>query len=126
MVKKKANTISDHFIESVCNKLADSQQVRRTLPIWGRVHIDRQLPFLCVYRQLNDDEDLSLSKRLVTGEASYITASGNRSLHKPPASLIKNIAWTLKESFFQFTRTHTTHRPPHYHALGRYSVVKAV
>ncbi len=101
MVKEKSNSISNNFIEAVCKRLADNQQVRRALPVWGRVHIDRQLPFLCVYRQLNE-EDHSLSERLVTVEASYLTASGNRSLHKPLALLVKNIARTLKESFGSF------------------------
>lgn len=101
MLKEKSNSISTHFIEAVCKRLADNQQVRRALPVWGRVHIDRQLPFLCVYRQLNE-EDRSLSERLVMGEASYLTASGDRRLHKSLASLVKNIARTLKESFGSF------------------------
>ena len=32
-------------------RLARNKRVRRTLPGWGRLHIDRQLPFLCVYRR---------------------------------------------------------------------------
>ena len=32
----------------------------------------------------------------------------------------------LKRAFFEFTRSETTHRPPHFHTLGRRSMVKAV
>ena len=35
-------------------------------------------------------------------------------------------ALALRQTFFEFTRSRTTHRPPHYHALGRKAVVKAV
>ena len=39
------NTISDQFISQVGTRLSENKRVRQTLPIWGRVHIDRQLPF---------------------------------------------------------------------------------
>jgi glutathione synthase len=45
--------------------------VRRALPGWGRLHIDRQLPFLCVYRRLPQDDN-SKFERLIMGEASYL------------------------------------------------------
>ena len=101
MIKSKLEIISDQFINTVCARLAENKQVRRTLPIWGRLHIDRQLPFLCIYRKLNK-EDNSLSERLVMGEASYLTSSGNRRLQKPLSLLINKIVQTLKESFGSF------------------------
>ncbi|MEJ2193412.1 MAG: flavohemoglobin expression-modulating QEGLA motif protein [Ignavibacteriaceae bacterium] len=101
MKKSKLDSISDQFITTVCTRLAENKQVRRTLPLWGRLHIDRQLPFLCIYRQLNK-EDKSLSERLVMGEASYLTASGNRRLQRQLALLISNIVLTLKKSFGSF------------------------
>lgn len=100
-LKEKKKIISDQFIESVCKQLSENKQVRRTLPIFGRVHIDRKLPFLCIYRRSQKDES-SLSERLVMGEASYLTASANRGLNKQLSLLIKNISQTLKESFGSF------------------------
>ena len=43
--------ISDSLVKSVCRRLRRNLRVRRTLPGNGRLHIDRQLPFLCVYRR---------------------------------------------------------------------------
>ncbi|MBN2727843.1 MAG: DUF1704 domain-containing protein [Bacteroidales bacterium] len=101
MVKPKINTITDQFIKVVCSRLADNKQVRRSLPTWGRVHIDRQLPFLCIYRRKETTEN-SLSDGLITGEASYITAIDKRTQHKQLSNLVKRIAATLKENFGSF------------------------
>lgn len=101
MVTVKTPTISDRFIKTICTRLAENKQVRRSLPVWGRVHIDRQLPFICIYRRKKDD-DISLSERLIMGEASYLIATAQRRQHKQLALLIKNIAQTLKQSFGSF------------------------
>ncbi len=101
MVKSKPKVITTKFIDSICSRLAENKQVRRSLPEWGRVHIDRQLPFLCVYRQLKED-DTSLSERLIMGEASYLITRGNRRQQKQISLLVQNIAKTLKESFGSF------------------------
>ncbi len=97
----KINTISDRFTELICDRLSENKQVRRSLPEWGRVHIDRQLPFLCIYRRHKKDENL-LPDGLITGEASYLTAMGSRKQHKQLSFLVKSIAGTLKESFGSF------------------------
>lgn len=101
MKKDITNTISDSLIEKICARLSDNKQVRRTLPEWGRVHIDRQLPFLCIYR-LRSGAKNSISDGLITGEASYLTATDSRKQHKQLSLLVKNIAKTLKESFGSF------------------------
>ncbi len=97
----KGKSISNQFIETISGRLSENKQVRRSLPIWGRVHIDRQLPFLCVYRRLEDDEN-SLSERLITGEASYLIAQGKRNRQKEISALVQSIARTLKSSFGSF------------------------
>ena len=93
--------ISDRFIEGVCDRLTENKQLRRSLPEWGRVHIDRQLPFLCIYRRRNKEEN-SLSEGLITGQASYLTTTDNRRQHQQLTALVKGIAGTLKESFGSF------------------------
>ena len=40
--------------------------------------------------------------------------------------LAREITGALQKTFFQFSRTQTTHRPAHFHVLGRRAVVKAV
>ena len=97
----KLKTISNRFIKAVSTRLADNQRVRRSLPEWGRVHIDRQLPFLCIYRQVRRDNS-SQSERLIMGEASYLIATGNRRHHMQMSLLVKSIAKTLIESFGSF------------------------
>jgi len=47
--------------------------VRRTLPGPGRLHLDRELPFLCVHRVPRDRADPG-TERFVTGEAAYLVA----------------------------------------------------
>ena len=68
--KSTPKTISNRFIKTVCARLNENKRVRRTLPQWGRVHIDRQLPFLVVYRRPPNHTDPG-TERLVLGEASY-------------------------------------------------------
>jgi uncharacterized protein (TIGR02421 family) len=41
-------------------------------------------------------------------------------------ALHRGLSRALKRAVFEFTRRRTSQRPPHYHALGRHSVVKAV
>jgi uncharacterized protein (TIGR02421 family) len=40
--------------------------------------------------------------------------------------LRRGLSRALKRAFFEFARTRTTHRPEHFHVLGRRAVVKAV
>lgn len=101
MAQQKINTISDQFIKVVCSRLAENKQIRRSLPEWGRIHIDRQLPFLSIYRR-RKAVGSSLSDKLITGEASYLTATENRLQRKHLSNLIKCIATKLKESFGSF------------------------
>lgn len=87
--------------ETVCNRLAENQRVRRTLPAEGRLRIDRQLPFLCVYRQPENRVDTG-TRDLIIGEAAYLFASGNAELHSHLESLCQRVAATLAEHFGTF------------------------
>ena len=69
--------LSPTQIADICRRLSANKRVRRTLPAGGRLHIDRQLPFLCVYRQPLDHDD-SGTGQLVKGEASYLVTSAGR------------------------------------------------
>ena len=87
--------------EAAAERLTQNKRVRRGLPTWGRLHIDRRLPFLCVYRQPPGRGDEG-TERLVTGEASYLMAPGDRR-HRPHiCSLIRQIAETLLPGFGSF------------------------
>jgi len=96
-----AEGITDSFIQSVCERLAADRRVRRRLPGGGRLHIDRRLPFLCVYREpgtvVSGDAPM-----LVIGEAAYLTALGTRALHAPLRELVQGIADVMVDAFGAF------------------------
>ena len=94
-------TISDTFIDAVCERLAQNKQVQRTLPGGGRLHIDRPVPFLCIYRQPPRRPDNG-TDRLVMGEAAHLIAPAGSHLKPGPARLVQRIAGTLAEKFGAF------------------------
>lgn len=98
---KLNKTISTAFINTVCARLADNKRVRRKLASWGRLHIDRKLPFLCVYRRPRGHEDPGTA-RLIQGEASYLTVTGHRQAQKSLSLLVRRIVETMSESFGAF------------------------
>ncbi len=62
---------NDDFITKVCADLNENRPVRYKFPLWGRIHIDRRLPFLCIYRRPAGRSDKG-TERLLLGQASYI------------------------------------------------------
>ena len=100
-VRPPSTGIGERFIETICQRLGENKRIRRKLPIWGRLHIDRQLPFLCVYRRPVEGDDRG-TERLVTGEASYLIASGDRRLHRGLSRLVNGVAKTMVEAFGSF------------------------
>ena len=97
----KPQVITERFIRTVRARLEENKRVRRKLPIWGRVHIDRQLPFLCVYRRPVRGDDTG-AERLATSEAAYLIASGAKRLHAGLTGLAQGIAQTIIAQFGAF------------------------
>ena len=95
---KPSVRIQKSFIDTVCERLATGQRVRRTLPDGGRIHIDRQLPFLSVYRSPNGSPDEG-TDQLVIGEASYVVASGDKGHKDGLSRLVREVARTLRDAF---------------------------
>ncbi len=87
--------ITDKFIQDVCKKLRKNKAVRMGLPGGGRVHIDRQLPFLCLYRLPKNRDDVGTHK-FVLSEASYIIAD-ERLTNNGLSRLVEAIAETVSE-----------------------------
>ena len=97
----KPVSISDRLLATVRKRLAANQPVRRTLPERGRLHIDRQLPFLVVYRRRRAGADEGTAS-LVRGEASYLIAPyGSRHTRKTSA-LLEAISEEMVEVFGEF------------------------
>jgi uncharacterized protein (TIGR02421 family) len=95
-IVKIESVITNEFIEDVCSRLSDNKQVRRTLPDQGRLHIDRKLPFLCVYRRPGQKRDHGTGQ-LVKGEASYLLAPTAPRHKTGISSLIQAVVQTLSK-----------------------------
>ncbi len=101
IAKPKTTRWPSSLIQAVCLRLSRNERVRRTLPGQGRLHIDRQVPFLCVYRQPSEYEDAG-TERLVKGEASYLVGSGAAEFHEGISELVCGIVDTLSAEFGAF------------------------
>lgn len=84
----------------VVERIEESKRVRRLLHPWGRISIDRQLPFLCVYRK--HEHHTPGDERLVMGESAYISASGDREHHGDLSALVTSISSQLSRKFGAF------------------------
>lgn len=96
--RRKQHSLTSDFIDEVCLALRDGKTLRYDLPFEGRLHIDRQLPFLCVYRDPVGNPDLE-TERLITGEACYLITSARSSQVKRTSALVEGISRTLSSEF---------------------------
>ena len=90
--------LKPEWIQEVTERLSRNQPIRRTLPGKGRLHIDRQLPFICVYRRPADFVDSGF-ERLVVGEAAYLKVAAEKDKSLKVSELIKNIVDILVPQF---------------------------
>jgi uncharacterized protein (TIGR02421 family) len=66
-------TSLDDLAAVVSDRIARGKPVRRSLGTRGRLHVDRPLPFLCLYRRPIDRDDPGTAD-LVRTQASYLVA----------------------------------------------------
>lgn len=92
--------ISPSMIEEIVQRLRRNRPVRTRFAPWGRVHIDRQLPFLCLYRRPPGRPDPG-TDHLLLGEASYLLADGGMP-HELLKELVKAIVRPQGEAFGAF------------------------
>lgn len=93
--------ISDRLIQDVRSRLVDGKRVRRTLPGGGRLHMDRPLPFLCVYREPTRRSDPG-TRELVLGEASFLIAPGAPRIRQSVGKLVETIVEAMAARFEAF------------------------
>ena len=99
--RAKPQTITEDFIDEVGDALAEGRAIHHRLPFEGRLHIERQLPFLCVYRDPVGDPDAE-TERLITGEASFLIASLRATQKSKTSALVERIAGILGSEFGAF------------------------
>lgn len=102
--RENAEVIQDSLIRSLRERLLENKRIRRPVPEGGRLHIDRQLPFLCVYRIPASQPDFQTG-RLIVGQASYYLASGAKNQRRSTSSLVRMIVQTLSREFGSFLIT---------------------
>lgn len=92
--------LNDELIQSILASQARGETVRKRLADGGRLHLDRQLPFLCLYRQPTHKDVGTI--RLVLGEAAYLLIPRDTPQFDAYRSLIKGIARQQKQDFGAF------------------------
>lgn len=98
-MKEQAQSASpDDLLAVVVDRLRRGLRVRRNLPGYGRVHIDRPLPFLYVVRRPADRTDAGTA-RLVVGEGSYLLASGAEGAQSQVCRMVRGVTGALSEQF---------------------------
>ena len=93
--------LTEEQTHSILEKLQGNRTVRRNLPGHGRLFIDRQLPFLCVYRNTDNIRDTGMD-RMTAGEAAYICASARKEYRPGISALVRDIAEIGRERFGAF------------------------
>lgn len=101
MTADATNAITDELINEICHQLTNNQAVRRKLHKHGRVHIDRQLPFLCLYRHPVEQNDLG-TETLQLGQAAYLETSADPALQDQVSKLIGSVVKTQSAAFGGF------------------------
>ncbi|MCK5387267.1 MAG: hypothetical protein KAJ39_08770, partial [Gammaproteobacteria bacterium] len=94
-------SIDDKLIATIGETLARNELVRCDLPDGSRLHIDRQLPFLCVYRRPLKREDNG-TERLLLGEASYLLATSRERHYSELVLLVNEIAQQQSKHYGAF------------------------
>jgi uncharacterized protein (TIGR02421 family) len=101
MATAAQDRLSDGLIDEIAGRLAAGQRVRRTLPPGGRLHIDRQLPFLFVYRPPAAGIDPGVAG-FITGEASYLITPARSGARRWTGRLVERITGVLSAVFGGF------------------------
>lgn len=108
-------------LDEVAARLERGEYVRYKLPMGGRLHIDRQLPFLALYRR-PDHADAG-TQRLLLGQAAYLLAPGEAQYHEWLARLLEQVlliqrkqfgASLLVELWSRDSETHVATRAPRF------------
>ena len=98
---RRPKSISKRLLGTIGSRLRDNLRVRRNLPVWGRIAVDRQLPFLCVYRRPVRGTDLG-TYRFATSEASYLLCSAEKKLQPEITDLVQTVAEVMIDQFGAF------------------------
>jgi uncharacterized protein (TIGR02421 family) len=110
--------INDAFIQEVCGALDAGEPIRRRFNKWGILHIDRKLPFICMYRRPQRGGDKGTSE-LLLGQANYILVDEVTAQSAPFLTLMEQITTKLEAAFGAFLLLELWSQPsPHSTAIA--------
>ncbi len=101
MATKRTSKLSPALLDEIAHRVEQGEVVRRNLSSDGRVHIDRQLPFLVVYRPPRGAADAAL-KSLVASQAAYVIAPSDPSAQQFVLDLVERVATLQSKAFGGF------------------------
>ena len=93
--------IDETFIRTLRAEVRAGEPVRRKLPGWGRLYLDAERPFLCVYRRPPLRRDAATA-RLVTSQAAYLLAPGEPAFYEPLAALLGGLVREMEARYGSF------------------------
>jgi uncharacterized protein (TIGR02421 family) len=93
--------ISDELIATICDRLKRNQRVRRFLPGGGNIHLERKLPFLCVFRKRTDGSDPETGS-LISGQSAHLIGPGDEEHQPALRALLGRVTTLLEEEFGAF------------------------
>lgn len=100
-MKTMITNIDNNLITTLEESIARNELVRRDLSNGSRLHVDRQLPFLCVYRRPKQREDAG-TERLLLGQAAYLLATSRERHYSELVRLVKAISKFQSEHYGAF------------------------
>lgn len=89
--------ITTELVQEVINELKDEKLVNKVLQDRGKLRIERNLPFLLIYRY--KAIPVHQTVKLVMGESSYFLASGKEDDLEGISKLLQSISKILSKSF---------------------------
>ncbi|MCI0331702.1 MAG: flavohemoglobin expression-modulating QEGLA motif protein [Planctomycetes bacterium] len=95
----------------VIAELNGERPVRLELPGGGRLHLDRRLPFVCVYRRTANDADDNGTEELVTCEACYMIIPAEPRAASKALHLLRAVVQNLADHFGSFLLIETWSAP---------------
>lgn len=94
----RALPLTDARLAEIADRLREGRPVRRAMPGWGRLAVDRALPFVVLYRRPGRGADPG-TDRLAVGVAGSLLASGQPQSRDDVARVVETLAEVARESF---------------------------
>jgi uncharacterized protein (TIGR02421 family) len=93
--------ITDPFIAHVVDAVRRGKRVRRRLDGGGRIHIDRKLPYLLLYRFRGDEPERGIQD-LLSSESAYLVFPADEQSHGKLQELASKLGEMLSSEFGAF------------------------